>query len=110
MSAAKIDDGSAFSPVAGPHMDSRQVLHLSPENTLIRNNGIQFHYDTEIPAFTEMAVDLHDPADNAEIKANGIVVACSGDRHRGFEVSMLLLDLTEAHRARLGVLAYSHLA
>ena len=110
MSAAKLVETTSFPPSMQPHMDDRQVLHLSPDNTLVRNNGIQFHYHTELPQFTEMSVDLHDPADNGEIKATGIVVACSGDRHKGFEVSMLLLNLSEAHRARLGVLAYSHLA
>ena len=110
MSAAQLDDSNAFDSADGPRMDSSQVLHLSPANTLIRNNGLQFHYHQEIPAFTEMAVNLHDPADGAEIRGTGIVVACSGDRHKGYEVSLLLLNLSPAHRARLGVLAYSHLA
>lgn len=110
MSAAKLDHSLTFGSTAEPHLDSSKVLHLSPKNTVVRNNGIQFHYDTEIPPFTEMAVDLHDPADGGAIQATGIVVACAGDRHRGFDVSMVLLNLSEAHRARLGVLAYSHLA
>jgi len=110
MSAAKLDNSNAFGQGAQPHMDASQVLHLSPDNSVVRSNGIQFHYHVEIPPFTEMAVDLHDPADGAEIRGTGIVVSCSGDRHKGYEVSMLLLDLSEAHRARLGVLAYSHLA
>ena len=110
MSAAKLDNPNAFQIDAEARMDDRRVLHLSPENTLIRNNGIQFHYGSEIPQFTEMSVDLHDPADGGEIKATGIVVACTGDHHKGYEVSMVLLNLTAQHRARLGVLAYSHLA
>lgn len=102
-------------PVSGedteqPHLDASRVLHLSPKNTVVRNNGIQFHYDSEIPKWTELAVHLHDPADGAEIKGTGVVVACSGDCHKGYEVSMVLLNLSEAHQARLGVLAYSHLA
>lgn len=110
MSAAKLDDSPPLHRATEPHMDASQVLHLSPQNTLVRNNGIQFHYGTELPRFTEMAVDLHDPEDGAEIKGKGIVVSCSGDRHKGFEISMVLLNLSETHRARLGVLAYSHLA
>ena len=109
MSAGKLDTSGVFD-VSEPVIDADHVLHLSPANTLIRHNGIEFHYGQEIPQFTEMTVDMHDPEDGSEIKATGVVVSCSGDRHKGYQVSMVLMDLSSHNQARLSLLAYSNLA
>lgn len=110
MSASKIDTDNLFDANRGPVIDADHTLHLSPENTLIRHNGIEFRSDSEITQWTEMNVALHDPEDGKEISATGVVVSCKGDRHQGFQVAMVLMNLGTANRARLSLLAYSNLA
>jgi len=106
MSPTRIDTSRVFDT---PNVDADHVLHLNAEHTRIRHNGIEFHHDTEFDQWTEMTVDLHDPVDGKEIKATGVVVSCKGDRHRGYEVSMVLMNLSEANSVRLSLLAYSSL-
>ncbi len=110
MSASKMDTANLFDAPRGPVIDANHTLHLSPENTLIRHNGIEFRSETEISQWTEMNAALHDPEDGKEIAATGVVVSCKGDRHQGYKVSMVLMNLSAAHRARLSLLAYSNLA
>jgi len=110
MSASTLDTSGVFDVPSEPTIDADHILHLTPDNTLIRRNGIEFHYGQELTPWTEMTVDLHDPHDGSEIKATGVVVSCKGDRHRGYDVSMVLMNLTDTNRARLSLLAYSSLA
>lgn len=110
MSSSSLDTSGVFDTPSQPTIDTDHVLHLNAEKTTIRHNGIEFHYGKELDQWTEMTVDLHDPVDGKEIKATGVVVSCKGDRHRGFNVSMVLMNLSEANRARLSLLAYSSLA
>jgi hypothetical protein len=85
-------------------------LDFSTGVTRIRKNGIEFHSTTPIPAWTEMTVALRDPADGQEVTATGVVVDCRGDRHQGYTVSMLFMELTPLAQARLSLMAYSNLA
>jgi hypothetical protein len=110
MSSTQLDTSGVFDAPSKPTIDADHVLHLNAEKTLVRHNGIEFHHDDELDQWTEMTVDLHDPVDGKEIKATGVVVSCQGDRHRGFRVSMVLMNLSEANSARLSLLAYSSLA
>lgn len=55
-------------------------------------------------------MNLHDPEDDGEIQAKGVVVDCQGDRHQGYVISMVFLELTPLVQARLQLLAYSNLA
>jgi len=110
MSSSSLDTSGVFQTPSQPTIDADHVLHLNTESATIRHNGIEFHYCKELEPWTEMTVDLHDPVDGKEIKATGVVVSCQGDRHRGYRVSMVLMNLSEASRARLSLLAYSSLA
>ncbi len=85
-------------------------LVLSAESTCIRKNGIEFRSPTPIPVWTEMTVALLDPADGVELPATGIVVDCRGDRHQGYAVAMVFMELTRFAQDRLSLMAYSNLA
>lgn len=85
-------------------------LNLAADTTRIRKNGIEFQSATAIAAWTEMTVALCDPADGREICATGVVVDCRGDRHQGYAVAMVFMELTPLAQARLSLLAYSNLA
>lgn len=85
-------------------------LHLAADSTRIRKNGIEFRSETPIAVWTEMTVALRDPEDGQDISATGVVVDCRGDRHQGYSISMVLMELTPLAQARLSLMAYSNLA
>ena len=85
-------------------------LELAADTTRICKNGIEFRSETPIAAWTEMTVALRDPADGQDVRATGVVVECRGDRHQGYTVSMVFMELTPLAQARLSVMAYSNLA
>lgn len=89
---------------------SATQLNLSADTTRIRKNGIEFRSAAPIAAWTEMTVALRDPEDGQEVSATGVVVDCRGDRHQGYTVSMVFMELTPLAQARLSLMAYSNLA
>ena len=91
-------------------VDSATSLSLTSTAARVRKNGIEFRTTTPIAEWTELTVDLRDPEDGREIQAKGVVVDCRGDRHQGYLVSMVFMDLTPLVQARLNLLAYSNLA
>ena len=100
---------TARSAVAAPTRIATH-LHLAAETTRFRKNGIEFQSAEPIAAWTEMTVALCDPKDGHEISATGVVVDCRGDRHQGYTVSMVFMELTPMAEARLSLMAYSNLA
>lgn len=84
-------------------------LDLAAATTRIRSNGIEFRSATPIATWTEMTVALHGPGAE-EVSATGVVVDCRGDRHQGYTVSMVFMELTPHAQARLSLMAYSSLA
>ena len=57
-----------------------------------------------------MSVALKSPRDNKTIHCTGVVVACTGNRHAGYQVSMVLMNLSRQSQEQLSMLAYSRLA
>ena len=57
-----------------------------------------------------MTVSLESAGEGKRVKCTGIVVACDGNRHLGYAVSMLLMNLSRQSQERLNLLAYSQLA
>jgi len=104
MSARKIDVAGAFQPVT---LQSRQTrLSLAPEDVRIRKNGVEFRSDEPIAAWTEMTVTLQSTGEAAKVNCTGVVVACSGNRHSGYTVSMVFTSLSKQAQARLDQLAF----
>ena len=80
-------------------------LTLPADGVRVRKNGIEFRNNDPIPAMTEMTVSLQGPNPARKVNFTGVVVACSGDRHEGYLISMLFTHLTRLSQARL--LGYS---
>lgn len=104
--ATRKADSATF---AAPAFPATQ-LSLSAATTRIRKNGIEFRSETPIAAWTEMTVALRDPEDGQGVSATGVVVDCRGDRHQGYTVSMVFMELSPLAQARLSLMAYSNLA
>jgi len=106
MSARKIDTGTSFSPTVT--VQSRQTcLSLAPDQVRVRRNGVEFRSDSPISAWTEMTVTLQSNKDAGRVNCTGVVVACNGNRHNGYTVSMVFTSMSKQAQARLDLLAYS---
>ena len=105
MSARKIETGSLQQHVT---VEARQArLVLSPGSVIIHKNGIEFRSATAFATWTEMTITLQSPADNGRINCNGVVIACTGNKHAGYHVSMVFTSLTKQAQARLSTMAQS---
>jgi len=108
MSASKLGKSDPFKPVTVHAQTTR--LNLSADAVQIRKNGIEFRSNSPIPVWTEMTVALKTAFDPRKFEANGVVVACGGNRHSGYIISMVFTDLSLPEKARLQLLAFSTLA
>ena len=99
MSARKLSTtGSVPSPATAEARQAR--LSLSHEAVFIQKNGIEFRSPTAFNAWTEMTVELQTP-DNGRVNCTGVVVACTGNKHAGYHISMLFTDMSRQAQARL---------
>ena len=101
MSARKIANSELFQPVT-VHAQTR--LDLPAGAVRIRKNGIEFRTATAIPVWTEMTVAMETPSDSRKVNFAGVVVACNGNRHAGYVVSLLFTSLSKQAQARLNSL------
>ena len=108
MSTSKLDTSGVFQPVTVK--TDRTTLNLPQAAVRIRRSGIEFRSPTPIPTWTEMTVSLQSPGEGTRVKCTGIVVACDGNRHAGYAVSMVLMNLSRQAQERLNLLAYSQAA
>ena len=109
MSTTKLDTSDTFQPLTVVSAKTR--LPLPAHAVTIRKSGIEFRSVSPFEPWTEMSVELKSPRDNKKVSCTGIVVACNGNRHAGYLVSMLFLNLTPQSREQLGYLAtYSQLS
>lgn len=76
------------------------VLNLHPTSFRIRKSGIEFKADKEVAMWTEMTVDLQLPGTKS-FSCSGVVVACSGNRHTGYNVSLVFTSVTKQAQERL---------
>lgn len=105
MSARKIESTSVFTPVTLSNRQTR--LNLSASDVCIRKNGVEFRSSTPIAAWTEMTVTLQSNRDAGKVNCTGVIVACTGNRHGGYTVSMVFTGLSKQSQAKLNLLAYS---
>jgi hypothetical protein len=80
-------------------------LDLPANAVRIRKNGIEFRSAGSIPVWTEMTVSMLTPANSRRVNFSGVVVACNGNRHAGFMVSLLFTNVSKAAQARLNSMA-----
>jgi len=105
MSARKIQPLGDFQPVTVTTRQTR--LTLAPDEVRIHRNGVEFCSETPIAPWTEMTVVLQSSKDSGKVNSNGVVVACTGNRHSGYTVSMIFTGLSKQSQARLNLLAYT---
>lgn len=105
MSARRFEAVDTFQSVT---VSARQTrLTLSPSQVKIRRNGIEFKSLAPINVWAEMTVTLQSTRDSGRVHCTGVVVACNGNRHDGYSVSMVFTSLSRQSQARLDLLAYS---
>ena len=103
MSARKLSNSDVFQPVT---VQARTTRLEVPSNAVrVHKNGIEFRSQTPIPSWTEMTVGLQTAADSRKVQFTGVIVACSGDPHQGYKVSMVFTSVSAKAHARLSALA-----
>ena len=56
-----------------------------------------------------MTVALQSPREESPIQCSGVVIACSGNKHVGYHVSMVFTDMSKQAQSRLNSMAHSEL-
>jgi len=105
MSTSKLDTSGIFQ--APKIITSQTRLALSASAIRFRKNGIEFRTDKPIPAWTEMTVDLQSPVDGKNVHCTGVVVDCAGNRHAGYLVSMVFMNMSRQSQERFNQLAFA---
>ncbi len=105
MSTSKLDTSGIFQPAKISSTQTRLALPASAIR--FRKNGIEFRTDKAIPTWTEMTVDLQSPVDGKNVHCTGVVVDCSGNRHAGYLVSMVCMNMSRQSQERFNQLAFS---
>jgi hypothetical protein len=104
MSTSKLDTSGIFKVVDQFSPETRLALDAS--EVRFRKNGIEFRTHKPLSPWTEMDVDLQ--SDNAQnLRATGVVVACNGNRHSGYVVTMILINLSQMGQENLDLLAFT---
>jgi len=104
MSARQLRNTNPESQTVG----SEARLTLNHESVVIHRNGIEFRSRTPFAAWNEMTVELQTP-DNGKVHCAGVVIACTGNKHVGYHVSMVFTTMSKQAQARLSTMAVSAL-
>ncbi len=108
MSARQI--GSIESLKQQVTVEGRQSrLELSTDAVSVHKSGIEFRSPTPFNEWTEMTVELQSPQDGGKLQCSGVVIACSGNKHAGYRVSMVFTHISEQAQVRLNSMARSTL-
>ena len=106
MSARKAE---STSPLQGHHhvtVEARETrLSLSPDSVIFHKNGIEFRSTTPFSPWAEMTLTLQSPADGGRIHCSGVVISCTGNKHTGYHISMVLTGLSRQAQERLSTMA-----
>ncbi|MGD0614314.1 MAG: PilZ domain-containing protein [Verrucomicrobiota bacterium] len=109
MSARKMESAGSFHQ--NVTVQARQArLALSPDSVIIHRNGIEFRSPTPFSPWTEMTMTLQSPRDNAAVHCSGVVISCTGNKHAGYNVSMVFTGLSKQAQSRLNIMASSALS
>src|SRR5512136_2779128 len=105
MSARRI---ASPGPLHEVTLEARQTrLTLSPNSVIIHKNGIEFRSATPFSEWAEMTMTLQSPGDGGRVHCTGVVISCTGNKHTGYHVSMVLTGLSKQAQARLTTIAYT---
>jgi hypothetical protein len=91
-------------------VEARQAkLELSADTVVIHKSGIEFRSPTPFKEWAEMTVALQSPRDGGKVNCAGVVIACSGNKHVGYHVSMVFTNLSKQAQLQLNTMAHSEL-
>jgi hypothetical protein len=105
MSAGKIERTGQ----ARANPDAGTTLNLPAHAVTIRKNGIEFASTKPLPPWTEVTLDIESPVERRKVACRGVVVACNGNRHSGYQIALLFVGLTPQTQQRLESIALSDL-
>ncbi|MGC9942354.1 MAG: PilZ domain-containing protein [Verrucomicrobiota bacterium] len=106
MCAKRFLNGNSFDkPVTVETRKSK--LELSTNTVSIHKNGIEFRSPTPFTEWAEMTVSLHSPVSGHKVACTGVIVACTGNKHLGYHVSMIFTSLSAQAEKQLGAMARS---
>ena len=106
MSARKIQTLSTTPGDSSVTVQARETkLTLSPTEVDIHRGGIAFHSDNPFPRWVEMTVTIQLPSDGTKVSCSGVVIECSGNKHHGYDVSMVFTGLTKQAESSLSLMA-----
>jgi hypothetical protein len=106
MSAKKIEGIKGTAVVS---QTSQVGLTLSATSVRLHGNGIEFHTSEPMTVWKEIAIALESPFAMEKIQCTGVVVACKGNRHTGYNISMLFTQISRHSQELLGFLSTSRL-
>jgi hypothetical protein len=106
MATSRLDNSGVFQPFS-IEADSARFT-LPPSAVRVRPNGVEFHSPKAFPVWHEMTVALQAPGAERKLRCNGVVVACDGNRHSGYAVSLLFLNLSRQSSEQLAALANAY--
>jgi hypothetical protein len=79
-------------------------LELSPDSVAIHKNGIEFRSPSAFKEWAEMTVTLSSPG-GGTLQCTGVVIACSGNKHIGYRVSLVFTNISKQAQVRLNTMA-----
>ncbi len=103
MSAGRIDRRTVSST------SESTTLNLPADAVTIRKSGIEFRSGKALAPWTEITLSIESPIEKKKVACRGVVVACEGNRHSGYQVSLLFVGMTPQTEHRLQSLALSDL-
>lgn len=108
MSARTIRNGSLRHDDGVTFVARQTRLTLPQEAVVIHRGGIEFRSEVSFPKWVEMTVSLQ-ASDGGKLNCSGVVIDCRGNRHTGYQVSMVFTGLTEQAALKLNKLAFAQL-
>jgi hypothetical protein len=109
MSARKLGNDNLFQQRIT--VAARQTsFELPADSVMIHKSGVEFRSPVPFNPWTEMTVGLQSLQDENRIQCSGVVIACSGNKHVGYHVSLLFTSMSKQTQARLNSMAYSNLS
>ena len=106
MSAKKIT-GSGHLESSVKLAGREAALDLSADKVSVHKNGIEFRSPKPFTEWSEMTVSLQSPLDGSTLSCHGIIVACAGSKHAGFNVSLVFTGMTSETEQHLGQMAHT---
>jgi hypothetical protein len=104
MSARKLQSASSIQQKIT--VEARQTqLSLPPDSVKIHKSGIEFRSNSAFALWTEMTLNLDCPKEG-RVHCTGVVIACTGNRHTGYNVSVVFTGVSKQSQARLNTMAF----